>query len=236
SRVVRYQASTQGMIAEASFPLPEAVPLVAQLNAAGDIYLLDGKSRQILILSKQGQQLGKVEPRGVPAPKTVVPRSFRLADELIYLVDIFGERVLVLKQTGDFVQQISFPEGYRFFSDLAIDFRGTLYLLDSVAGAIYRADSGAENFSLFSSGLKEYLNFPVSLAADSTGTLYLSDQYGSGLVEVGRDGSFQGRKFGMGWEDAQLLYPAQVCINAQNNLLIADRDNSRVQVFSILNE
>jgi hypothetical protein len=80
------------------------------------------------------------------------------------------------------------------------------------------------------------MNFPVSLAIASKGVLYLSDQYGSGLVQIGRDGSFQGRKFGMGWEDGQLYYPAQLCINNRDMLMVADRNNSRVQVFSILDE
>ncbi|MDX2478778.1 MAG: hypothetical protein QNK24_00415, partial [Desulfuromusa sp.] len=84
--------------------------------------------------------------------------------------------------------------------------------------------------------LKEHMNFPTSVAIDSHGTLYLSDQYGSGLALVGRDGSFQGRKFGMGWEDGQFYYPAQICINEQDTLVVADRNNSRVQVFSLLEE
>jgi len=64
----------------------------------------------------------------------------------------------------------------------------------------------------------------------------LSDQYGSGLAIVGRDGTFQGRKFGMGWEDGQLYYPSQLCISNSDTLVIADRDNNRVQVFNILDE
>jgi sugar lactone lactonase YvrE len=236
NRVVRYQLSAQGILPVASSQLEGVVPLIAQLNTDGQLYLLDGRSRQVVILDEQGQLKGKLELRGVPGSKTIVPRSFRLANGSLYLLDIFGERVLILGQDGKFAQQIAFPEGFRFFSDLTVDDRGTLYLLDSVAGAIYQANAGAEEFSLFSSGLKEFTNFPVSITTDKNGTLYLSDQYGSGLAEIGRDGSFQGRKFGMGWEEGQLLYPSQLCTNDQGILAIADRSNSRVQVFTILDE
>lgn len=236
SRLVRYSLGEQAITPEAVYPLQETSPLVAQLDSHGNIYVLDGKSRQILSLDAQGQPTGKLEPKGVPGSKTIIPRSFRLFAGQIYLLDIFSERLLELDTQGKFQRQIPFPDGAGFFSDLSVGPQGTIYLLDSVAGAIYQAASGADSFSLFSSGLKKYLNFPTSLATDKNGELYLSDQYGSGLIEISRDGSFQGRKFGMGWEDGQLYYPSQLCINDQNDLVIADRSNSRVQVFNILEE
>lgn len=236
SRLVRYRLSAQSMAPEAVYPVPGSNLLITQLDNHGNIYVLDGKSRQILILDAKGQSKGKLEPKGVPGSKTIIPRSFRLFAGQIYLLDIFSNRLLELDSNGKFQRQLAFPEDAKFFSDLTIGPQGTIYLLDSVAGAIYRAAAGAESFSLFSSGLKEYLNFPTSLATDKNGELYLSDQYGSGLVAISRDGSFQGRKFGMGWEDGQLYYPSQLCINEQNNLVIADRSNNRVQVFNILED
>ena len=237
SRVVRYSMTAQNLSPEATFPLPGTSPLIVQLNARGDIYILDGKTRTVVKMSQDGQVTGKVEPKKITGSKTVIPRSFRLdKDDNIYLLDIFSERVLVLNSADEYLKQLPFPEGFGFFSDLAISPQGIIYLLDSVAGAIYSANPGAKSFELLSSGLKEHMNFPISLAIDASGGLYLSDQYGSGLVLYDRDGSFQGRKFGLGWEDGQFYYPAQVCINDRNMLIIADRNNSRVQIFSILDE
>jgi sugar lactone lactonase YvrE len=235
SQVVRYTMSVQGLTPVAVFPLPESSPIIAQLNSKGGIYILDGKTRTILKMGKDGQVSGKVEPKGLPGSKTFIPRSFRLdKSDNIYLLDIFAERVLVLNAGEGYIRHLNFPEGYGFFSDLAISDQGAIYLLDGVAGAIYVANSGSEAFEMLSSGLKEQMNFPTSLAISSNGDLYLSDNYGSGLASVGRDGIFQGRKFGMGWEEGQLNYPSQLCINAQDTLFIADRNNSRVQVFKIL--
>ena len=84
--------------------------------------------------------------------------------------------------------------------------------------------------------LKEYMNFPTSLATDDQGTLYLVDQYVSGLAVVARDGSFQGRVLGMGWIESRLYYPTQICISPNGTLLIADRSNSRVQVFAFIKD
>lgn len=237
SQVVRFALSVQGLVPLAAFPLPGSSPIIVQLNSQGDIYLLDGKSRTIIKMGKDGQLAGKLEAKGIPGGKTLIFRSFRVdKKDNIYLLDIFSERVLVLNADQAYLRQLNFPAGYRFFSDLAVSDRGEIYLLDGVAGAIYAASPGEDTFQLLNGNLKEHMNFPTSLAISSSGDIYLSDNYGSGLAVVGRDGTFQGRKFGMGWEEGQLYYPSQLCINAQDTLIIADRSNSRVQVFNILND
>ncbi len=237
NRIVRYSMVTQSLLPDAVFPLDKIYPIIAQINSKGDIFVLDGKSRSIVKIIQTGKIAGKLQPKGLPGSKPFIPRSFKLdKEDNIYLLDIFSERVLVLDAAENYLKQVPFPEGYKSFSDLAIDPQGTIFLLDGAAGTIYAAKSGAESFELLSDELKEHMNFPTSLAIDSHGTLYLSDQYGSGLALVGRDGTFQGRKFGMGWEDGQFNYPAQLCINDQDVLAVADRNNSRVQVFNILEE
>jgi hypothetical protein len=81
--------------------------------------------------------------------------------------------------------------------------------------------------------MKEYMNFPARLAIDDRGVLYLVDQNGSGLGIVGRDGSFLGRKLARGWNESGLYYPSQMCISANGSIFIADRNNSRIQMFKV---
>jgi hypothetical protein len=214
-QLVRYSITDQTMVPDVTFPLEKISPMIAEINTKGEIYLLDGKTRTVIKVSQNGQVKGRIVPKGVTGSKTYMPRSFKLdEDDNLYLLDIFAEP----------------------FSDLAINDQGSIYLLNGVSGAIYVAIPGTEAFELMSDDLKEHMNFPTNLAIDSNGVLYLSDQYGSGLALVGRDGTFQGRKFGMGWEEGQLYYPSQLCINDQETLFIADKNNSRVQVFNILND
>lgn len=237
SRIVRYTLSPNGLTPDAVFPLPETSPILLQTNSGGDIYALDGKTRTILKLNRDGKAAGKVEPRNLPDPQNHVIRSFRLDDKgNIFLLDIRSERVLVLNASEEYLRHLPLPEGFDFFSDIEIDSRGRIFLLDGVAGSIYVAKPEGDSFEILSRDLKENMNFPVSMAIDSRGTLYLSDQYGSGLALVGPDGSFKGRKFSMGWSNGQFYYPAQICINEQDILAVADRNNNRVQVFNILAE
>lgn len=236
ARLVRFAVQGQSFTADAVFPLPQAPsPIVVQMNSKGDIYVLDGKERRIFKLSRSGEPMGFLKPLNVPPPEKIVPRSFRIDDaDNIYLLDIFSQRVLVLDGEGHYVRHISFPEKYGFFSDLAVTRQGIVYLLDSVDAVVLKAAPDAKGFDPLTGTMKDLMNFPNSIAVDNGGILYLADQNGGGMALVGRDGSFLGRKLGMGWEDGQLNYPAKICINEQDTLFIADRNNNRLQLFDIL--
>ncbi len=210
-------------------------PLRLQLSSKGDIFALDGKQRRIVHLGPDGAFKGYVDPAGLPSSAPFVPRSFKLdSADNIYILDIFSARVLVLDPSGKFVRQMDFPEKYGFFSDLAVDSKGTIYLLDSVDAVVYTAPKDAKEFSPLSKKLEEYVNFPSSMTVDGRGTIYLSDQNGSGVVILGPDGSFMGRSLVFGWKDGLLRYPSQLCTNEKGEFFVADRENNRVQIFTVI--
>lgn len=207
-------------------------PIRLQLGSKGDIYALDGKQRRIIHLKLDGAFDRYLDPQGVPAPTAVVPRSFKVtANDAIYLLDIFGERVLVLDRVGRFQSQLPFPKGYGFFSDLAVTAAGDVLLLDSVNAMVYAARKGAAEFTPLSKNLREYVSFPTYMTTDSRGVIYLVDQDGGAIVTLGQDGSFTGRMLNLGWKEGQLYYPGQICMGGEGMLAVADRNNSRVQVF-----
>jgi hypothetical protein len=82
--------------------------------------------------------------------------------------------------------------------------------------------------------LREYLDFPTSITTDNRGTIFIVDQNGSGIVLLGADGSFVGRQLTMGWNEGLLYYPSQMCINEKGEVFVADRGNSRVQIFTLI--
>lgn len=235
-RIQLYTLSGDRMVAGASIVLPQLpYPIRVQFDPKGEILALDGKSRRIVRVTPAGEFKGFVDPAGLPSQGTVIPRSFKVDGKgAIYILDIFSGRVLVLDASGKFQREIPFPQQYGFFSDLAVDANGTVYLVDSVGGKVFSARKDAATITPLSGSLKEDLNFPVSIALDSRGKLYLADQNGSGIVILGTDGSFRGRQSGMGWKEGLLRHPSALCISDSGFLFIADRGNSRVQVFSII--
>ncbi len=234
SRLLRFSYDGEVATPEAVFPVPKSSPLMVQLNSKSEVYFLDGAERRIVGLSAAGEKLGAIDPRGLPSSAEIVPRSFRIdAEDNVYILDIFSGQVVVLDAEGRYSRHVSFPEEYGFFSDLAVDRQGTIFLLDSVEAVVYSAVAGEDGFSRLTKSVKEYVNFPTALWRDDDGVIYLVDQYGSGLALIGADGSFLGRRLGMGWDDSGLYFPSQMCINEDGIVFIADRNNSRVQVFTL---
>lgn len=235
SRIVRYQLQQGGIPAGGTeVKLASSAPLFVQAGTSGNTYVLDGKERRIAVLDTDGNSKGFFVPKGVPDSENIVPRSFKITPNgKIYLLDIFGERVLVLDEKGEYIKAIAFPKEYGAFSDLAVGPHGTVFIIDSVEAIVYSAAEGAEQFSGMTKSLKKYMNFPTSLTV-ADGIIYLVDQYGSGLALIGRDGSFLERKLSLGWKESFLYYPTQICINDDGIIFIADRSNSRIQLFTLV--
>lgn len=209
---------------------PGAYPTRVQFGPNGDLYCLDAKARRVLRAAAAGEA-SYIELVGVPEPSAVWVRSFRVdPDGSLYLLDPLGWRVLVVDKAGRFQRAIPIPEGVVSLDDLALD-RGKVYLLDGVSGSVYSAAKTAGGFSLLAQGLRQFLNFTMDLTTDPRGGFYLTDQNGGGIVFLGPDGTFQARHSSAGWKEGLLRHPAQVCVTAKGEVVVADRDNSRIELF-----
>lgn len=208
-------------------------PVRVQIDAKGVLWVLDRKVRRIGRVSPAGAFAGYLELKGVPSPQAIVPGAFRVdgADNVV-LLDLAGERVLVLDPSGAVQRQLPLPGRPAFFTDVAVDPAGTLYAVDAAGGAVWSAGRQAAAFTLLAKGLKDAMSFPGYLAV-SRGRLYLVDQNGGGLVVLGMDGSYQGRQLGIGWSEGLVYYPAQVCMDEAGGAFLADRYNNRVQIFGM---
>ena len=234
-RVLRYSLQDKVLTAEAAYPLPDTYPLVIRANGEGMLFMLDGKTRRIRKIGKDGEDLGYLDPTGVPAVTKIVPRSLALdRSGHLYLLDIFGDRVVVLDGSGRYLRQITFPADHGSLSDLTVNRNGDVLVVDSVRCQVYRADPSATTFTPLTKELKGYMSFPTAIATDDQGLIYVLDQHGSGVVLIAPDGGYLGRQLALGWDDAGLYYPTQMCVSDRGAMFIADRNNCRVQVFSVV--
>jgi DNA-binding beta-propeller fold protein YncE len=232
-RLVRYSFQDKVLKGGTEIKIPQILyPVRVQLSTKGDIYVLDGKQRKIVHLNPEGAFVGYLEPQGMTGPANFVITSFKIdSADNFYLADISQGRVLLLDPAGKFVKQIDFPKSYGFISDLAITPGGDILLLDSVNAAVFVAKKDTAAFTPLTSSMREYMNFPTYITAGTRGEFYLVDQDGGALVVLGLDGSFLGRQLGLGWKTGLLYYPSQICISKNGEFIIADRNNSRVQIF-----
>lgn len=235
NRLLKYTYKDWTLTGGEEIKVPELpYPLKVQMNSAGEIFVLDGKLRRIVRLSPDGAFESYIDPEGLPSVSPVVPKSFRIdAADNIYILDIFSNRILVLDQHGKYLKQLELPKDQGFISDFAIGTTGNVYLLDSVNAMVYSAAPDSSSFSPLTKSLKEHMNFPANLTVDRFGNIYIADQNGGVISILGQDGSFKGHQSAFGWKEAQFRYPSQMCITENEDFFIADRENSRIQIFSV---
>ena len=233
-RLVRFTLINGKAMPDKEIKVPElAFPVRVQTNSKGEIFVLDGRQKRVIRFSPVGEYSGRVDAVGSPPPSTVVPRSFDIGkDDSIYLLDVFGGRVLILTPEGKYTKKIDFPLGYEDIADLAVDGKGTIFLVDSVKTMVYVAAKGSDKFSPLTESMKERMKFPATITTDAHGNIYLADKNGGNIYIVGQDGSFKGEQLTMGWKEGQLRYPCQLCVNDKGEVFVADRDNNRIQIFS----
>jgi hypothetical protein len=234
-RLVQYTFQDKNLAGGSQIKIPQlSNPIRVQVNSKREIFALDGKKRRIVRLSPEGTFKNYVDPEGIPSPSAFVSRSFKIdRSDNIYILDIFTGRVLVLNPEGKYQKQIPFPKEYGFFSDLSVDSKGNILLLDCVKAMVFSAPKDANSFSPLTKSLREYLDFPTSLS-ESRGTIYIVDEDGGGIVILGADGTFVGRQLSKGWNEGLLYFPSQISVNEKGEIFIADRGNSRVQIFTLM--
>jgi hypothetical protein len=233
-RLVRYTFQDRSLRGGSEIKIPQlSNPIRVRINSKEDIFALDGKKRRVVRLSPEGTFKNYVDPEGIPSPSALVPRSFEIdRGDNIYLLDVFAGRVLILNPEGKYQKQIPFPKEYGFFSDLSVDSKGNMLLIDCVKAMVFSAPKDSNSFFPLTKSLREYLDFPTSIS-DSRGTIYIVDQNGGGVVILGADGTFVGRQLSKGWNEGLLYFPSQINVNERGEVFIADRGNSRVQIFTL---
>ncbi len=233
-RLLRYTYQDRALKGGSEIRVPQlSYPIRVQLNAKGDIFALDGKNHAIVHLNPDGGFVSILEPRGVTGPTNIVTKSFKIdSSDNIWLLDILGERVLQLDPAGKLLNKFPFPKGYGFISDLAVTLGGDILLLDSVNSVIYSAKKDKPEFVPLTKSMRDYMNFASYITTGTSGgQIFLLDQDGGAVLLIGPDGSFQGRQLSLGWKAGFLYYPSQMCVDKSGVFFIADRNNSRVQIF-----
>ncbi len=206
-------------------------PIRLAMSSKGDLYILDGRQRKVARVNAEGVFQQYLEITGLPVEGMVVPAGICLdSKDSLYLFDVAGGRVLVFGDDGKYQRQIVLPKEYGFISDLTVDARGTVFLLDSVNAMVYSNAKDPAVFAAVTEKLKDDMKFPSNIAAGENGLLYVTDQNGGGVIVVRPDGTAK-RLFSMGWKEGTLRYPAQLCIDGGGDLFVADRENSRIQEF-----
>lgn len=205
-------------------------PVRVQIDGKGFVLALDRRSHRVVRIDAKGAFAGFVEAAGASSP--VAANAFKLdATDHVYLLDVAAGRVVVVAPDGRVARELALPKR-NGITDLAVDSGGRIYVIDAVTAVVFAAEKGATSFQPLSASLKDVMSFPIYLTADNRGKLYVVDQNGNAVVKLGVDGKFQGRDLATGWSEGTVYYPGQLCVNGEGDVVVADRNNNRVQIFA----
>ena len=235
-RLLRYVVRKGAIATTTEIRLPElGNPVLVRPGRDGSLFVLDGRQQRILRIGPDGAFKGYVEPAGVPGGSPVIIKSFTVdGNGSLYLLDVHGSRVLQLGPDGRFTREVRLPAEAGFASDITVTVTGTALVVDSVRAAIYAADRGATAFAPIVQSDRQALGFPTAIALDKEGMLYVLDRNAGSVVLLRPSGAVAGHRLSRGWKEGFLNYPSHLCITEQDDLFIADRNSSRVQLFSII--
>ncbi len=215
-------------------PFQISYPIEVQMNSKGEIFALDGKLHRIAHLSSGGKFEGFVNATGAPSADSIIPKSFKIgSNDNIYILDIFGQRVVETDLNGKYLRQIAFPKDAGFITDLTLA-EGKIILLDSAKAGLYISSADGSSFLPFISNMRRFLDFPSYITYED-GLIYVVDTNEGNIDLFGMDGSFHGRRSGLGWVEGLLYFPEQMCVESDGYAVITDRENNRVQIFKIVN-
>jgi hypothetical protein len=210
-------------------------PTRAAMTSKGDILVLDEQQRKIVRLTQEGVFKHYVAPSGLPTDALIIPVGIDVdSNDNLYLLDVLSGRVVVVNDEGKYQREIPLPKEYGFITDLTVDSKGTVFVVDAVQAMVYSTAKDPAAFSPLTASLKDDLKFASNIVVDKNGSFFISDQNSGGIVVVGPDGLLQNRLLTLGWKEGTVRNPSQICIRKDGDLYTADKANNRVQKFSPL--
>jgi hypothetical protein len=171
------------------------------------------------------------------------------ADDRLFVFNRGNPSVLVFQPDGTFINAwekdtIIRPHGIQASGD------GTVYLTDDLGHCVaqFTADgefvrnigpagqasnTGVNGFDYRSIDNAGPYNLPTNVAITTDGHLFVADGYGNACIHhFDADGVLVQTWGTSGNEEGQFNVPHGICVDRRDRVLVADRENSRIQIFS----
>ncbi len=172
--------------------------------------------------------------------KKVTPNTLTYKGELVYpdRIEADSDILYVLnKATGNIISYSNKLEALNRFSCSEcpwgfVDFKihnQKLWALDQANKTIRCFNLNGKLIKTFELG--KTVNFPVSLAIEQTGFMYVLDRQRRNIVVYDRNGVFKYRFLEKGIARGQLYYPSEIRFDPWGRLCLVDEGNARVEIF-----
>lgn len=196
------------------------------------VRLADGS---LLVVEKGRNSLTRVDLKNKKTAHTVVKHQgqevfvdrLEIAGGKVYVLDRSSGRILQLDETLQPVKSYTMPVGAGWLADFKVAEK-KVWVLDQKQKQVYSYDeNGRPSPAIQLTGV----DFPVSLAVDPAGLLYVLDRHRAAIVAFGRNGEVKYQFLTKGQGRDNLYFPQEIRFDHLGRLCVVDEGNSRVMVF-----
>jgi len=213
-------------------------PYGIAVNTTGKIAVTDHNRHCVYIFDKEGNCLRKVGSEGGNAGQFFFPCGVTyLNDNEILIADLRNNRIQQVDvETGTVAKSLGkYGQGKGEFSspiDVCLDEHHRIVVTELFSHRIQVMTQEGETITIFGDSGPENLSLPTSCIPYKN--MFLVSDGGNDCIKAfDQSGTFL-YKFGKGGnQDGQFWWPHGVLLDSSNNVLVCDRDNNRVQQFSL---
>ncbi|MBN1841899.1 MAG: NHL repeat-containing protein [Deltaproteobacteria bacterium] len=201
-------------------------------DGLGRFFVAEPGKGRVLLIDIAGKHIKPIDFSAVPKANPVHPGNMAVdSEDRLYVVDKANQRIVVFNSNMQFERQILVKDG-RGLSDVKVG-GGRIYALNAIDGSGCVFDAQGKRVLKFGKRgtARGEFRFPVSLAVDRKGLIYVVDQHMNKVLVFNRKGEFLFDFSQLGWREGRLHFPSYIYINSAGRIFIVDRQNARISVF-----
>ncbi|MBM3294925.1 MAG: PEGA domain-containing protein [Candidatus Aminicenantes bacterium] len=211
-----------GLVAEIGLVSPMGIAV----DGRNRYLLTDAETHAVFVLNDPGSPPTRWGEFGSGDDQFNTPLGIAVDSEgLIYIADSGNGRVKKHGPDGAFLAAFAVPGNPR---SVAVGLGGKMFVI--VGRKILRLspDGGLEAALEGEAEFKD----PRGLSVDASGLVFVADAVRQSIVKMDANGTVVSTWGGEGLGPGQLAGPVGVAVDAQGRVVVVERDNNRIQVFS----
>lgn len=202
-------------------------PVSMVKTGTGKLWVVERSTNELLYIDPKGKDLKRFSLKNPDGTPLFPDRLAVDAKDRLYLVDRAESRIVRLDDNLAVAQSFPSPPGGSV-NDFEVRSNG-VWALDTVAKAVYQYDGDAR---LVKTIRLEGVQFPVAIALDPSGMMYVLDRHAGTVFVFDSAGIKRNAFMSRGERVGETWFGAEIIFDWAGRLCVVDEGNRRVDVLT----